>query len=230
MVTLNQLTYDLLELIRGTIVDDEELDNRQLQYWIHNQRALWLKNEMNRFRSIDDDIVQDLGCVELEMVDAADCPAHLIGCNVLRTKKKLPDTIDLHYKSAITRVGPIDKTDRPFSFVNYQRAIFSGNSKHSKNTIYAFLLNDYMYLKIDPNNSRGKMLTHINIRGVFEDPTEAAVFCDAEGKPCYSEDSKYPVSRSIINYMKNAIVQSDLKFKVNPPGDSINDANAQVTQ
>ena len=65
MITLNKLTYDLLELIRGNITDDDELDLRQIEYWIHNQRALWLKNEMNRFRSIDDD-QQDVVFLELK--------------------------------------------------------------------------------------------------------------------------------------------------------------------
>lgn len=230
MVTLNKLTYDLLELIRSEISDDESLDIRQVEYWIHNQRALWLKNEMNKFRSIDDDIIQDLGCVELEVVDAADCPAHLVGCSLLRTKCKLPDTIDLHHTTAITRVGPLHKVDRPYSFVSYKRAIFSGNNSLNEKTIYAFLLNDYIYLKFNDKNFYAKMLTHVNVMGVFEDPTAAATFCDEDGKPCYSPESKYPVSRSLINYMKAEIIKSDLRFKLNPPGDSSNNADGKITQ
>lgn len=229
MITLNKLTYDLLELIRGNITDDDELDLRQIEYWIHNQRALWLKNEMNRFRSIDDDLVQDLGCVELEMADASSCTDFPVGCSILRTKNTIPDTIDLHHKSAITRIGPVNRTQRAFSFVPYNRAVFSGNGRLSKNTVYGFLLSDKMYLKFDANNELAKTLTHVNIRGVFEDPTQVAAFTNPDGTPCYSKDSKYPVSRSMINYMKAEIVKSDLRFKLMAPNDSVNDGDGKVT-
>ena len=229
MITLNKLTYDLLELIRGNITDDDELDLRQIEYWIHNQRALWLKNEMSRFRSIDDDLVQDLGCVEIELADASSCTAFPVGCSILRTKKIIPDTIDLHHKSAITRVGPVNSVQRAFSFVPYNRAIFSGNGRFSKETVYAFLLNDRMYLRFNDNNELAKSLTEINIRGVFEEPTEVADFTNPDGTPCYSKNSKYPVSRSMINYMKAEIVKSDLRFKLMAPSDSVNDGDGKVT-
>jgi hypothetical protein len=228
MITLNKLTYDLLELIRGNITDDDELDLRQIEYWIHNQRALWLKNEMNRFRSIDDDLVQDLGCVELELADASSCTDFPVGCSILRTKKTIPDTIDLHHTSAITRVGPVNRTQRPFSFVPYNRAIFSGNGRLSQSTVYAFLLNDRIHLKFNTDNELAKLLTHVNIRGVFEDPTEVAAFTDENGNVCYSKDSKYPVSRSMVNYMKAEIVKSDLRFKLMAPSDSVNDGDGKV--
>tara|TARA_R110001599_G_scaffold136553_3_gene315007 strand:- start:1305 stop:2015 length:711 start_codon:yes stop_codon:yes gene_type:complete len=229
MITLNKLTYDLLELIRGNITDDDELDLRQIEYWIHNQRALWLKNEMNRFRSIDDDLVQDLGCAELELADASSCAVFPVGCSILRTKNIIPDTIDLHHKSAITRVGPVNRTQKPFSFIPYNRAVFSGNGRLSKETVYAFLLNDRMYLKFNENNELAKLLTEVNIRGVFEDPTQVAAFNNSDGTPCYSKDIKYPISRSMINYMKAEIIKSDLRFKLMAPSDTVNDGDGKLT-
>lgn len=229
MVTLNQLAYDLLELVRPEISDDEAIDLRQVKFWIHNQRALWLRNELNRFRTIDDNIIQDLGCVKLEVADRATCPDLPIDCHILRTEKEIPNTVELHNKTAITRVGPIDITAPSYSFVEYKRAIFSGNGKFNKQQIFAFLHSNRIYLKISPLNRDGKYLEYLNIRGVFETPPDVAAFIDADGIPCYSDDGKYPVNRWMIDYMKQAIVQSNLIIENAAVGDTTNDSKHAPT-
>lgn len=228
MVTLNQLAYDLLELVRPNIADDEAIDLRQVKFWIHNQRALWLRNELNRFRTIDDNIIQDLGCVELEVADRSTCADLPIDCDILRTKKEIPNTIELHNKTALTRIGPLDKTMAPYSIVEYNRAIFSGNGRFNRQQIFAFLLNNRVYLKISPLNKDGKYLEYLNIRGVFETPTDVAGFNDPEGVPCYTDNTKYPVNRWMIDYMKDAIVKSNLILEQQAIGDTVNDSQTLI--
>jgi hypothetical protein len=53
MVTLNQLIYDLLEIVRPNLSDDDNFDKRQIAFWIKNQRALWLRNELNKNRTVE---------------------------------------------------------------------------------------------------------------------------------------------------------------------------------
>jgi hypothetical protein len=229
-MTLNELTYDLLERVRAELSDDEYIDKRQLKFWIHNQRALWLRNELNRNRTIDPNIIQNLGCVELELADASSCPGIPVGCSVLRSKQDIPNTVELHNKTLITRVGPLDKTIPDFSFVPYKQAIFSGNGRYSKMHIYAFLLHNRMYLKFDEEcNIAAKMLTHINIQGVFEDPTEVSTFNDPDGQPCYSDDTEYPMNRWMYNYIKDAILKADLSHMIMLPTDSTNNANIELS-
>ena len=80
----------------------------RVYFWIKNQRALWLRNELNKNRTIDPNIVQDLGCIELELADKAECCDLEDGCKILRTNVTIPNTIELHNKTGITRVAPID--------------------------------------------------------------------------------------------------------------------------
>lgn len=228
MVTLNKLVYDLWEIIRPNISDDDSFDKRQLEFWVHNQRALWLRNELNKNRTIDDNVIQDLGCVELEVTDRAECCELSSGCKVLRTKLTLPNTIELHNKTGITRVAPINKLDVPFSFVSYERAIHSGNGRFNSKHIFAFLLNDRVYLTSkDPQLA--KYITHINIRGVFEDPTEASNFSHCDGTSCYTKDSKYPVNRWMIDYMKEAILKLNIAASLQAVTDNTNNAKADNT-
>ena len=69
MSTLSEIIYDLWQSVSANISDDSVLDERLLKYWVHNQRALWLRNELNKNRTIDDNVIQDLGAVELEIDD-----------------------------------------------------------------------------------------------------------------------------------------------------------------
>ena len=57
MATLNEIAYDLLSIVRPALSDDSDIDLRQIKFWIHNQRALFIRNELNRSRTIDADIV-----------------------------------------------------------------------------------------------------------------------------------------------------------------------------
>lgn len=167
MVTLNQIVSDLHLLAKGGLIaDDDPIELNQIKDWVHDQRALWLRNELNKNRSIDDNIIQDLGCVEMERVDAAQCCNITSDCIMLRSKLDIPVGVELHQKSAITRVGPIDKTDRYlYSFLPFERAVWAGNGQFNKNAIFSFLLNNRMHLIGNPNNDILKIIKYINIRG-----------------------------------------------------------------
>jgi len=225
MATLNQLVYDIWEIARPRISDDDNFDKRQFEFWIKNTRALLLRNELNKNRTIDPNLIQDLGCVELELADAADCCEITDGCKILRTKLEIPNTIELHNKTGITRVAPVNKLTVPFNFVDYERAIYSGNGRFNSNQVFAFLLNDRIYLKVN-NTDIAKYLTHINVRGVFEDPKEAAKFHHCSGDPCYTGSSEYPVNSWMIETMKQMILQVDLATSLQAVEDSTNNAKA----
>ena len=228
MVTLNELIYDLRGLIEPNSSDDSNADDRQYTFWINNQRALWLRNELNKNRTVDDNVIQDLGCIELEVADKADCCELSDGCKVLRTVLQIPNAIELHNKTGITRVAPINKLEVPFNFVDYERAIWSGNGRYNKKQIFAFLLNNRIYLT-SKDNGLSKYLTHINVRGVFEDPTEAANFVDCDDVPCYTNNSKYPVNRWMIEYMKSEILKINITTIVKGFQDTTNNAKSDIT-
>tara|TARA_R110002126_G_scaffold47605_6_gene133387 strand:- start:9221 stop:9919 length:699 start_codon:yes stop_codon:yes gene_type:complete len=225
MATTNELTYDVLEDVRSHhVVDDEDIDDRQLIHKYNVQRSLWIRNELNKpGRTIDPFTIQSLGCVELEVADTSDCPGMPVGCSILRTKCELPKTVELHQRNAITKVGPIDKMDYFFSFVSYHQAIFSGSGKYNGNSIFAFLHGNRMYFKV--NSSQQKLLKNVNIMGIFEDPTKVAGFCQQDGAPCFDKDSQYPISSWMIPFIHEEVVRQVLR-SIPLPEDNTNDANS----
>lgn len=228
MATLNEIAYDLITIVRPQLSDDTDIELRQIKFWIRNQRALWLRNELNRKRTIDEDVIQTL-CVDIEEVDASDCCDIVIGCSVLRSKQKLPKTIELHTKNAIVRVGPVNKKEKPFSYIGYERVPWVGSGRFNKFLLYAFLYNKYIHVLT--NNLAYKDLKTIIVRGVFENPEELASFRTCEEQPCYSDDEEYPIKTWMIPALKESILKSNLLIEAQAESmaDNSNNATSDVT-
>lgn len=229
MITFSKLIFDTLELLRANkIVDDTNLAERQIMFHWASQRALWIRNEYNKpGRSIDPEVEQDLNCLELIEVDAAECCEVELGCIVMRTKHKIPSLLELHDKVGITRVGPPNKFKLPFSFTSINKAIYSLSNKYSKNQVYAVLLNGYIYLL--SNNHTLLLLDYINVRGVFEDPMDLQAFKCENGNNCFSLDDRYPIKSWMIPYIREQVLnQLGVALKIGK--DDSNDAQEKIIQ
>lgn len=227
MATLNEIAYDLLTIVRPQLSDDTDIDIRQIKFWIKNQRALWLRNELNRKRTIDEDVIQTL-CADIEEVDSSDCCDIIIDCPILRTKKKIPRLIELHNKNAIVRIGPVDKKAKPFSYIDYSRVPWVGSGRFNAYLLYAFLYNEYIHvLTIDPAYHNLKTIV---LRGVFEDPAQLAAFRTCEEQPCYSDDEEYPIKTWMIPALKDAILKGNLMIEAQAEGmaDTSNNATSDI--
>jgi hypothetical protein len=227
-LSLNSLAYDAFELARPTLADDETIDYRQIKFWIISQRALWLRNEFNKNRTIDDGFIQDLGCVALQDVDASQCCNVVSGCTVKRTVFEIPITIERHNSPTITSIGPVNINEKRWTLVPYSRVPFVGKGRFNKKQIYPFLYNRRIFIAFNPNNLYAKLLTTINIRGVFEDPTEVGRFSSVENCACYSDNDRFPLNRWLWEYMKAQIISGNLRYEILGKGDKNNDAQGYV--
>lgn len=228
MATLNEIVYSIWEVIRPEIGDDDSIDKRQIKDDIDKQRALWVRNELNKTRTVHPNLVQDLGCVEVMKVDSAECCDIESGCKILRTVEPIPVPMELHQKELITRVGTIDRIGKPFSYMPYNRAIFaSKGGKFNKKTIKAFYQNGYIYFVGEPDNILLHTMKYVHIRGVFENPQEAAKFKNCDNTPCFSGDSEYPMMAWMRAYIEGEIIKKyipTIKF----PSDLNNDNNPRT--
>lgn len=232
-MTLGELIYELRGIIRReNLYDDDRLDDRLLKHWIHNQRSLWLRNEMNKPRSVDEQVVQTLGCVPLEIADRSACPEFTTGYSVLQTSSDIPKVIELNNADGIIEVGPVDRIARPFSYVNYNRARFSGKGRFNQNILFAFRYG-LRILVIATNMESGsflKYMRYLKIRGVFENPEDVAQFTHLDGTTCYdifSDD--YPLNRWMWDYIRDMILKTNFQLLTTAPTDKANDATETLT-
>lgn len=224
MATLNELIYDILEDVRSyNVTDDSDIDERQVIYKINNQRTLWLRNEYNKpGRTIDPFTIQTLACVELEPADSSECTDFPSGCTILRTKCTLPKVVELHDRSAITKIGPVDMLGYNFSLIPYAQAPFAGSGKFNGKTIFGFIRSNRIYFKT--NTMQAKFLSRVNIDGLFEDPTAVNSFCGGDTE-CFSRDDQYPINSWLVPYLREQVVK-ELVMGIQMPEDTTNDATS----
>jgi len=221
-MTESQVVFNILSRIKPYLSDDTDVSYRDVAFEIANQRALLIRNELNKGRTIDSDLIQDLGCVEVQPADPAECCEVSTGCKVMRTVKKIPTTIELHNSDAITRIGPVNKTLKAFSKTTFDGAKWVGNGKYTKDEIWAYRYNNYVYLV--SNNDKHKFIDMINVAGVLENPEDAAEFtnCANGGGACFSSEDEYPIKTWMYTYIVGNVIKMFVQ-KYNLPADILND-------
>lgn len=209
--TKQEIAFSLFHTIRPRLANSEVISLDNIKFDIDNVRELLIRNEQNKNRTVDTNIIQDLGCVELEAIDRAECCDIELGCTFLRSKLQLPTPIELHHSQLITRVGPIDKIAPPFDRVSYDSVHLAFLNKFTKNKPKWFTKDNdnYLYVVLD-KDAKNKFIKSVNVAGVWSDPETVRNFRTCEGKPCYTDNSSYPVKAWMVNYIKSYILEKYL--------------------
>jgi hypothetical protein len=197
---------------------------------INEQRSLWLRNEYNRNRSIDPYVVQDLKCLELELVNPIDCCITVPdGCKVLRTVKKIPNTIEFFYTKGIVSVGPADIMKPRFVLVDYSRVPYLGHGRTTQKAIYTFLYDGHLY--VTSKSSTHLLMKYLTVRGLFEDPTSLGEFVNCETNlSCWRPSDPYPINQWMWAYIKPIILQQLMQKGVFPVDDANNAEDMRTEQ
>ena len=214
MISLNQMIFQVYEDLQITS-DDTSLDKRLIKDLINQERANWIRKENNKNRSIDDNILQDLVCLELLLVNRQydRCCEVFTDCKILRTKNPIPNGIELNHEKTITRISAVDFMSIPIYFMDYDHAVYYGNGRYNTKALGAFLKNNYLYIVYNKGNYN-KLLEYINIQGVFEDPTEAAKYINCDTKqPCFDWDDRYPINFWMWQSLVKPAVLNELRTK-----------------
>lgn len=230
MATYNQLIYNLKNLYRGGLTsDDESISNRQLMFIFNTYRAKLVREDLNKKRTIDRQLIQDLGCIKMICVDAAECcEIDDSGAKVLRSKEPIPKFLELYDKTLLTFVGTVDRQN-PFQISTETKSRWSKYNKYTSKSTRAYLklFNDDIYLYV---TNAPKGLELINVQGIFEDPEKASKFSHCNGEPCFSYDGEYPISAHMIPIINQLIMQNELKGLVTTPTDETNNTTEDAGQ
>ena len=221
-ISLAQLRFNVVNLKGGgRTSDDERLSERQVDFMIAYIRALLIRRDYEKGRSLTTHIEQDLGCVPLELVDPADCCDVETGCTVLRTVDPIPVPIEVYDRELITYVGHVDKI-HSFDEIPPSRARWVGNNKYTAKGKRWYYLGEHIYV-ID-----SKDLKFINIRGIWENPADAAAFNHCSGADCFSDTSEYPIASWMVQPLTDMIMKGEVKESLIFPQDNKNDASGNT--
>lgn len=232
-MTLDELISQVYETLEIN-ADDSSIEDRFVESLIVQQRALWLRNEYNKNRTIDQNVVQELGCVEMIEVDRSECCEAPLGCKILRTKNPVPNTIEFHHDNAIVRVGPIDIIQPSYKEILYPKEVqFYGNGRTNSKNIAWFLKKTkeglHIYLLMKNPSINYKLIEQINVQGIFEDPREAENYHNCNGSVCWSPSQEYPINAWMWNYILPEVLKV-VQSKIQMPKDLDSDNKDNIRQ
>ena len=210
-------------MVRGSrLAESEKISERQIESWIHQYRAVLLRQNLSNGDNINPDYIQTIPSIELSPIDASGGISTIeTGTVFYRTTTKLPKTVNLKYLSGITYVGTLNK--KRIQLIPGHRAEFQLFKRFTPTETVAYLEDGYLHV-INP-----KGLRYITIRGVFENPPEAALYYNSTmTAQSYTMDSPYPIPINMIPALKQMILQQELGIEAVAPGDIKNDSQHKV--
>ena len=123
---------ELIQNIKSTLYNNRvpnthNLDDRQIIYWINEQRALFLKQEYNKVRSPLHNEIQTLFDIELEISNDTSIPIDMKSNTLLKSKKKIPRTIQWNLSDGVLGVYPTDILENNINYTDRESVIYNGN-------------------------------------------------------------------------------------------------------
>ena len=215
-MTLNEIAYNLLNLIRGgKSHHDENISLDQIKFNVRHYRAVLVRRDFQRNGMITRHLEQSLGCMQLEKVDGSQCCGLDIGCMVYKTKLPVPRTLRFNFEDAITFVGAADGLTR-IPLVSSSIIKYVQYEKYTSEKKKAYMIGDYLYVF----NAEG--MEYINIRGVFENPEDLSMY-DCDGSECYDDNSEYPLPADMLQAINSGLMQGELRMLGITKSDTTND-------
>jgi len=225
MALLKEIVYDIKNIIRGGIQsDDEIISDRQIEFQVHTLRAQFIRQDINKRRSVSDNIKQLISCLEVGPVKGSTCGLS-DDIMIVRSKKKIPSSVETAHQNLVTAIGPTGILSANFHMIPYNRAPWAGNNRYTKNMTFAFLLDGFVYI-LGPE---AELLEQVKVEGVWQDPTMIQEYIKTDGSSCYDVDKdEYPLSTSMLDLIKQSMLAQNLQPMIQMPTDSSNNAKSDV--
>ncbi len=220
--TLDSIINDLLYTIRGSrVTQSERISRRQIESWVHQYRSILLKQDVDKGKLLNPDYVQILTNVELVQIDK-DTEEVDKKYYVLRSKYRLPSTIDFNHKSGIVFISTFYGDE--VQLVNEPRMPWQRYRRFTGNDKIAYLRDGYLYIH------NMKLLSYITISGVFQNPLEAINFDNInKDLRLVGYEIEYPIPYNMLPTLRGMLLERELGIIMRAPSDNKNDAAAYLS-
>lgn len=202
MTTLNKIVYNIAHS-QGR---EEDLPYIQrLKFMVHGLRAKIIRRDLDRNRFTPSQYLQTIGCLDMKFYDASSCCGVEVGCKVFRSVDRVPNPVRFKDRVPFYFVGTIDGK-KEYSPMSTAQLNYISASKYSASLPRYYYDDGYIYLI----NGAAKK---IQLKGVFEYPSDLAPFNNCDDTVCYDDDSPYPISADLARDITEAILNADIKVE-----------------
>lgn len=206
--SLNAIIDDIFLILRdNNISESENLSRIQVEQWIHQYRALLIKQDIDKGRDINDSYVQTISPLHISKV------SNCTGGYNYKSDEELPKFIDLHFGSGLVAVKDMD--GNLIQVGTETKAKYQTSRKYTCSDYIAYLKNKYLYI-LGPEH-----LEYVKVEGILEDPTQAGECFDRD-------DTPYPVPANMIPTIKDMIFSKELNIMLKVPSDDTNNSTNDV--
>jgi len=201
MASLNEIAYSYAESVGKS--DDIALV-RRLKFSIKYYRALFIRQDFER-NSLSRDLLQRY-IDELIQVDEVDSLCVTVGCNVLRTKNKVPKPVRTK-GSLFFRIGTIRLYNPPWKEVDLGELKYQKYNKFTSKETFWYYINDYIYIITK------KKFKYISITGIGLNPKEWHDKC-INSTACVSDDDEFPIAPDYLAKILIGMRSSELALQI----------------
>lgn len=231
VATLDKYRSQLVEWIQQ-YSDDSDYSYRYYEDLIVTWTNKWFCNTYEKFnKTIPELYYQTIECLEIEQADQADCCEFNSDCTIMRSVLEVPQFRALSDGELFVKAWPVSVVENPknlFEIIKFERADSYGNLRYNSNRIGAFYYKNRIYL-ISKNFPTLSLIDKINIRGIFRDPRDVGRFTNCSNKPCYTNESPFPLEERLWTYcfedLKKVLIE-----KLEIPQDVINNDKADLDE
>lgn len=212
--TLDWYAYDLYELLRANLTDNETEDIRQIKFWLTMQRGFWVSNETDKnynFLTTENPFLQTLDNISVSDADVDFALGFSIGNHIKRTEE-LPKFINAKNGICLQGVYPQSIKGKKLTFVGWDRFLHTGNLRYNKNEIYASYMDNRIYFLQKERTDNYKLMDKVLIRGVFDNPEDLSDYTNIDGNAAYTDSSAYPISSKFYENIKKGIIDNNFKL------------------
>jgi len=201
--TLNEYSYDFMELYRANHKDTDSLDIRQIKNWIDNTRAILIKQRLDRNPfAVDGSWLQTLTVVGTSGT-------------YFESTSQIPVPINKRGgEGCITLVDTGVLFAEDIEFTTYAEAKAFNNGKFNSTTKYGFLKEHKFFVKNETSAESFK------VTGVWQSPRLVAAY---NGESNFDTSTTYPMDQSVVDDMKNMILKTNFNFVVQQIEDKLAD-------
>lgn len=205
---------------KGVQSDDTRLTSRHIYNKLLTVRSKLISQEAKKKQKISPWNYQTIPCIELIKVPTHDCPCiPPIGCDILRSKYKIPTPLAGFNGDIIQSVTTIDKSIKIDS-INFNSMIYQKGNKYTSKKYNYFIYNEYLYI------STPAKLKVVTLTGIFEDPISVKQFknyCNEDCVDCIDCIDYMDMDFNIADDMIDTLIELTIQELITLFGQNIED-------
>ena len=197
--SLNTIIDDiLLEYRNSNITESEKLSRLQVEQWIHNYRAILIKQDIDKGRDVNPAYTQTIS------IPVTGSNGKYVATN------ELPKLLDFHFRTGIVSIR--DNSGRLIQLGSRLKSELQPDRQYAINDPIAYISNNIIHI-----NNSSTDITSIEVDAILEDPTTIS--------NNYDPNSSYPISANMIPAIKDLIFTKELYIMPQEIVDTTNDSD-----